>query len=96
MTIWEHVTLFVGQAISMCISTVFLLGVVVWALGIETLQSVPRWIRRAKAKTYEWDDDVKWRKLDAKVSKEPQFYARQIGLDIENQTVETEDGYQLR
>lgn len=96
MTIYEHVKLCIGQTISMGISTVFLLCVVVWALAIETLQAVPKWLRRSKVKTYAWDDDSKWRKLDKKVSKEPQYYARQIGMDIENQTVETEDGYRLR
>lgn len=96
MTYWEHVVLIIRQTISFGISTFFLAGVVLWAFGAEALNIVPRWLRRPKAHIYPWDNDVHWRKADIKVSKEPQYYARQIGMDIENQTVETEDGFYLR
>lgn len=96
MTYWEHVKLIIRQTISFGISTFFLAGVVVWAFGAEALAILPNWLNPPKVKKYAWDDDAHWRKADAKVSKEPQYYARQIGMDIENQTLETEDGFYLR
>jgi hypothetical protein len=96
MSYWDWVRLGVRQTISFVISTFFLAGVVLWAFAAEALMLLPTWLNPPKKPTYAWDDDKYWRKADAKVSKEPQYYARQIGMDIENQTVETEDGFYLR
>lgn len=96
MSMLDHIKLMIGQTISFGISTVFLAGVVLWAFGAEALKILPNWLSPPKLKKYDWDDDAHWRKADAKVSKEPQYYARQIGMDIENQTIETEDGFYLR
>jgi len=96
MTLWEHVRLAFNQLVSFGLSTFFLLGVVMWAMAAEALYAIPNFFKRVKAPKYEWDDDRYWRREGKKISKEPRDYARQIGLDIENQTVETEDGYYLR
>jgi hypothetical protein len=49
-----------------------------------------------KGKSFPWDDDKYWKKEGRKVSKDPRDYARQVGMDIEHQVVETEDGYLLK
>ncbi|BEI82820.1 hypothetical protein CcaverHIS002_0306880 [Cutaneotrichosporon cavernicola] len=96
MSRWEWVRLAVRQTFSFVVSTFFLACVTMWAFGAEAIMLLPTWLNPPVKPTYDWDDDEHWRKADATVSKEPQFYARQIGMDIENQTVETEDGFHLR
>ncbi len=87
--------LFIKQTVSLVVSTTFLLGVVVWAVSADSLRKAKQWLKgRPQPKTFPWDDTKYWKK--EKVTKEPQDYARAIGMDIENQTVETEDGYFLR
>lgn len=93
---WEYLWLCVNQAISMGLSTVFLIGVVAWAFAAEALYAIPKFLSFERDPKYTWDDAKHWRKADRKVSKEPQDYARKVGMDIENQTVETEDGFLLR
>jgi hypothetical protein len=78
------------------LSTFFLVFVVGWAVGSEMKRVLPRWLRPGEIKKFPWDDDRYWRKEGRKISKEPRDYARQVGMDIENQTIETEDGYFLR
>jgi hypothetical protein len=65
-------------------------------MGSELSRVLPRWLSSGEAKKFPWDDERYWKKEGRKISKEPRDYARQIGMDIENQTVETEDGYYLR
>jgi hypothetical protein len=65
-------------------------------MGSELRRILPRWLSASEAKKFPWDDERYWKKEGRKISKEPRDYARQIGMDIENQTVETEDGYYLR
>ena len=90
------INLFINQAISVIISTFFLAFVVLWATAAELMRALPKWLRPIKAKKFPWDDERYWRKEGRKVSKDPKDYARQVGMDIEHQTVETEDGYFLR
>jgi hypothetical protein len=90
------INLFINQTISIILSTFFLVFVVAWALSTEIARALPKWIRPGPTKKFPWDDDRYWRKEGRKISKEPRDYARQVGMDIENQTVETEDGYLLR
>lgn len=85
-----------SQTVSVLLSTVFLAGVVGWALTIEIKQKLPQWIWPTKGRTFPWDDDRYWRKEGKKVSKDPRDYARQVGMEIEEQVVETEDGYYLK
>ncbi|WVO15157.1 hypothetical protein L204_102801 [Cryptococcus depauperatus] len=88
------------QTVSLFLSTQFLAVVVCWALFSEFVRSWPKrlktWLGIHKVRKFPWDDEAYWRKEGGTVSKEPKFYARQIGMDIENQVVETEDGYLLR
>lgn len=90
------INLFINQTISIVLSTFFLVFVVGWAVGSEMKRVLPRWLRPGEIKKFPWDDDRYWRKEGRKISKEPRDYARQVGMDIENQTIETEDGYFLR
>ncbi|KAK4686553.1 lysosomal acid lipase/cholesteryl ester hydrolase, partial [Tremellales sp. Uapishka_1] len=88
--------LFFLQAFSIAISSVFLLFVVAWAFTAEIAKGLPRWIWPVKPTTFPWDNQQYWQKEGKKISKEPRDYARQIGMDIEDQTIESEDGYFLR
>jgi hypothetical protein len=90
------INLFINQSISVGLSTVFLAFVVSWAMAGETARRLPKWIWPGKGKKFPWDDDQYWRKEGRKISKDPRDYARQVGMDIEHQTVETEDGYLLK
>lgn len=65
-------------------------------MTIEIKQKLPQWIWPTKGRTFPWDDDRYWRKEGKKVSKDPRDYARQVGMEIEEQVVETEDGYYLK
>jgi len=96
LTLLSKVNLFINQTISIFLSTFFLVFVVAWALGSEMSRILPRWLKGGESKKFPWDDEKYWKKEGRKISKEPRDYARQIGMDIENQTVETEDGYFLR
>jgi lysosomal acid lipase/cholesteryl ester hydrolase len=96
LTFLSKINLFINQSISYVLSTFFLTLVVGWAMGSELSRVLPRWLSRGEAKKFPWDDERYWKKEGRKISKEPRDYARQVGMDIENQTVETEDGYYLR
>lgn len=96
LTLLAKINLFINQSISIFLSTFFLVFVVAWALGSEMMRVLPRWMSSTEAKKFPWDDERYWKKEGRKISKEPRDYARQVGMDIENQTVETEDGYYLR
>lgn len=96
LTPLEKLNLFINQLISVVLSTFFLTFVVAWAIGADLAKALPKWVWPEKPRRFPWDDDKYWRKEGRKVSKEPRDYARQVGMDIENQVVETEDGYFLR
>lgn len=95
-SIWERIHLILLQTTSFFISTTFLFGVVAWAASMEIINQVPRFLQgKKRKKTFPWDDHKYWKKNE-KVSKHPRDYAMSVGMDIEDQTVETEDGYYLR
>lgn len=98
LTRLEKLRLAINQSISIVISTAFLLAVVAYALCIETLVFAPKLIRRFlgidKDAAYDWDDHKKWKK--ERVTKDPKDYARNCGMEIEEQTIVTEDGFYLR
>jgi hypothetical protein len=96
LSLLAKITLFINQTISILLSTFFLAFVVAWALAAEIAKGLPKWVWPDRPKKFPWDDEKYWRKEGRGVSKDPKAYARQIGMDIENQTVETEDGYYLR
>ncbi|KAG8957210.1 hypothetical protein FRC03_010370 [Tulasnella sp. 419] len=93
-SLWTKSELFVGQLISFLISSFLLVIVVAWA-GIDRLfHSIPRLWRPRTRQKYDWDDAM--RKGREKVSTEVNLYAREVGLDIEDETALTEDGFYLR
>jgi lysosomal acid lipase/cholesteryl ester hydrolase len=96
LSLLDMVNLFINQTISILLSTVFLAFVVTWAISMELIKGLPKWIRGNKAKVFPWDNDRYWRKEGRKISKDPKDYAQQVGMDIEHQRVETEDGYYLK
>lgn len=96
LSLLSKINLFINQTISIILSTFFLVFVVIWAVSSEVARALPKWLRPGNIKKFPWDDDRYWRKEGRKISKEPRDYARQVGMDIENQEVETEDGYYLR
>lgn len=96
LTAPEKVKLFMMQSVSLIISTIFLTGVVAWAVSTDIRQQIPRMLKGKKPKkTFPWDDEAYWSKHE-NVSKDPRDYALAIGMDMENQTIETEDGFYLR
>jgi lysosomal acid lipase/cholesteryl ester hydrolase len=96
LTFLAKVNLFIDQTISVLLSTFFLSFVVAWALSAELAKGLPKWVWPDRPRKFPWDDEKYWRKEGKAVSKDPKDYARQVGMDIEDQTVETEDGYFLR
>ncbi|ORY23266.1 putative lipid particle protein [Naematelia encephala] len=96
LSIVSKINLFINQTISILLSTVFLAFVVGWALSAELARGLPKWVWPDRPKRFPWDDDRYWRKEGKKISKDPTDYARQIGMDIQHQTVETQDGYFLK
>jgi lysosomal acid lipase/cholesteryl ester hydrolase len=96
LSIAAKINLFINQTISIVVSTFFLAIVTSWAVGNELIRALPKWIRGNKGKKFIWDDEKYWRKEGKKISKEPRDYARQVGMDIVDQRVETEDGYYLK
>ena len=96
LTLSSRVNLFINQTISVILSTFFLAFVVAWALSVELTRNLPKWIRGDRPQTFPWDDQRYWEKEGGKISKDPSDYARQIGMEIEHQTIETEDGYYLK
>ncbi|WVR04487.1 hypothetical protein IAU60_001491 [Kwoniella sp. DSM 27419] len=96
LTLGAKINLFINQAISVTLSTYFLIFVVLWAFSAECAKALPKWVWPDKPRNFPWDDEKYWRKEGKKVSKDPADYAKQVGMDIEHQTVETDDGYYLK
>lgn len=67
-----------------------------WAVAAELAKWLPKWIWPDRSRKFPWDDEEYWKKEGRTVSKDPAFYAKQVGMDIEHQTVETDDGYYLK
>ncbi|OCF42338.1 lipid particle protein [Kwoniella heveanensis CBS 569] len=96
LSMWSKINLFINQTISIVLSTYFLIFVVLWAFAAEVAKALPKWVWPDAPKKFPWDDENYWKKEGKRVSKDPADYARQVGMDIEHQTVETEDGYYLK
>ena len=67
-----------------------------WAMAAEVARGLPRWVWPDRPRSFPWDDDRYWKREGKKVSKDPSDYARQVGMEIEHQTIESEDGYFLK
>ena len=96
LTLSAKINLFINQTISVILSTFFLAGVVLWATSVEIARALPKWINSTSGKKFLWDDEKYWKKEGRKISKDPRDYAQQVGMDIEHQVAETEDGYLLK
>ncbi|OWT37789.1 lipid particle protein [Cryptococcus neoformans var. grubii Br795] len=96
LSLWAKLNLLFVQTTSIILSTYFLVLVVLWAVAAEMAKCLPKWIWPERPRKFPWDDEEYWKKEGKTVSKDPAFYAKQVGMDIEHQTVETEDGYYLK
>lgn len=70
-----------------------------WALSSRGLSALGKSLRGEKQerKRREWEDDENRRKYEnEKVVKDIRYYARNCGFDVEEQEVETKDGYLLK
>ena len=86
----------IQQTIAVIISSSLLIFVVVWGLCVRTSGMLGRWLERKRRGTQprEWDDPLRWK--DELLTKDPRYYARSCGFDLETCDVETEDGFILR
>lgn len=96
LSLWAKLNLLFIQTVSVILSTYFLILVVLWAVAAELAKWLPKWIWPNRPRKFPWDDEEYWKKEGRTVSKDPAFYAKQVGMDIEHQTVETDDGYYLK
>ena len=96
LTVSAKLNLLLNQTISAILSTFFLAFVVAWALAAELARGLPKWVWPSRPRSFPWDDDRYWKKEGTKISKDPSDYARQVGMEIEHQTIETDDGYYLK
>jgi lysosomal acid lipase/cholesteryl ester hydrolase len=95
-TLRSRLRLLVLQTWTNTLSAGFLLFIVVWALSARGLAALPSMLapwRRRKDFKRAWDQPDKYRE---RLVKDPSHYAEACGYRIVHQTVETEDGYQLR
>ena len=88
-----NLSLFFDQAISFLISSFFLSIVVLWACLVHIFNIILNSLRASPSKVFHWDQAPE---TPEKVTKEVAYYARAVGFDIQDETVETEDGFYLR
>jgi hypothetical protein len=84
------------QLRSLIISTIFLLFIVVWALATRAIQAAPKFLLSfilPKEEKEEWDDG---RYDGEKCVKSVKYYAENCGYGIEEQSIWTDDGYELK
>lgn len=93
-TLYSTLRLTLAQLLANCLSSVFLILVVIWALSVRLLAAVPKLLSPSIEEKSEWDDPGRWKK--EKLVKDVRYYARSCGFDIVNETCETADGYFLR
>jgi len=93
-TLSSRIRLFATQTLSLIISSFFLTFVVIWASFHRLRKQVPAWIRREQPNVYIWDRPEHHKK--ERIVNDVGYYARQVGLDIVDEDVETADGYLLR
>lgn len=91
-SIRNRISLWFTQSFSFIVSSFFLGLVVGWAL----LASFPTLIRdyRKDKEVFEWDNHEKYK--NEKNTQDVRYYAREVGFDIVDEEVETEDGFLLR
>ncbi|EJD54162.1 alpha/beta-hydrolase [Auricularia subglabra TFB-10046 SS5] len=85
----------VGQLITFVVSSVFLLLVVLWATLRTAAVALLRLFKpKVLRKTYEWDRHEQF--LNELVIGDVRYYARAVGLDIEEDEITTQDGFILK
>lgn len=97
-TIISRTRLLFSQTLANALSSFFLILVVIWALSVRLLASLPSMLglgpKTNSEDQYEWDDPKKWKK--EKLLKDVRYYASSCGFEIINETAKTKDGYHLR
>ena len=95
-TLRSRLNLFWTQTVAVTISTGFLLLIVIWALLSRGLRYVSLQIRGKQQPRHprHWDKPERWK--HEKLVKDVKYYARNCGYDIEDQTIVTQDGYEMR
>lgn len=70
-------------------------GVVIFALLNKLLfLTIPRFFYPRAPQVFDWDEPEKWKK--EKIVNDPQYYAQNAGLELEETIVESEDGFYLK
>jgi len=70
-------------------------GVVIFALIHKFIfLTLPRFFHPRPKQTFEWDEPEKWKK--EKIINDPKYYAQNAGVELEETTVESEDGFYLK
>lgn len=91
---WTSPRFVIRQAVAVVVSSCLLLFVVVIGLVTRLQGYRERRQRRPYVRQPAWDCPERWQ--NERLVKCPQYYARNCGFDIVDETVETEDGYFLR
>lgn len=93
-TLYRRACFAITQLISNVLSSTFLIFVVIWALSVRFLATLPSLFSQGAANVRPWDEPKRWAKED--LVKDVRYYAKQCGYEIHNEKVETQDGYYLR
>ena len=88
----NYILLYLYQSLSFIFSSTALILVTIWACCQQLWLWMSRGSRRSTA--YEWDIPRGTDKERA--VRDLSYYANQVGLDIRDDVVETDDGYRLR
>lgn len=83
-----------SQFMANALSSALLIGVVIWALSVRLLASIPKLLHPIVIEPKEWDEPKRWKK--EVLVKDVRYYANSCGFKIINETAETQDGYHLR
>ncbi|EPQ25636.1 uncharacterized protein PFL1_06773 [Pseudozyma flocculosa PF-1] len=93
-TLYSRLRLTFSQTLANVLSSFFLILVVVWALSVRIVSSLPSFFTPQIIEEKVWDDAPRWKR--EKLVKDVRYYAASCGFEIRNETVETQDGYFLR
>ncbi|KAG9017389.1 hypothetical protein FRB93_007503 [Tulasnella sp. JGI-2019a] len=92
-TFWSRVRFSTAQFFAALVSGCCLCAVVSWACLKEVKLAFERMLNPQRRSVYKWDV---LRPTKEKHTKDPGYYAREVGLDITDDIAETDDGYLLR
>ncbi|KDQ14149.1 hypothetical protein BOTBODRAFT_32935 [Botryobasidium botryosum FD-172 SS1] len=89
----DQIRLLLSQAFAVALSSFFLSFVLLWAIFMHLIHTVPLLIRPKKLPKYDWDT-YDWG--SERISRDMAYYAQSTGFDITDEVVETKDGFLLR